>query len=174
MYYSSKLIVDFDTIPVVTHMFQGRGKDLPLEATPEDIENQRKLEEQITFLGQVDGINYHFVPDSLELVEQPKKAEVTKLATLPPEVETKLQLDGDYVKACRLFAAAEQLNRANGTYYQLIQVRQDITDLADVLAQMLEATPTTLAQNISPALATLKRLKKSADATSALISKVGL
>lgn len=174
MYYSSKLIVDSDTIPVITHMFQGKGKDLSPEATPEDYENQRKLEEQITFLGQVDGINYHFVPDSLELVEQPKKAEVTKLATLPPNVETKLQLDGDYVQACRLLAAAEQLNKANGTYYQLIQVRQDITDLADVLAQILEMSPTTLAQDVSPALETLKRLKKHADATSAKLSKVGL
>lgn len=174
MYYSSKLIVDSNTIPVVTHMFQGRGKDLPPESSQEDYENQRKLEEQITFLGQVDGINYHFVPDSLELVEQPIKAEVTKLATLPPDVETKLQLDGDYVQACRLLTAAEQLSRANSTYYQLIQVRQDITDLADVMAQILEAEPASLTQKVSPALETLKRLKKNADDTANKISKVGL
>lgn len=175
MYYSSKVVIEADTIPVVTHMFQGIGKNLPPEATPEDYENQRKLEEQITFLGQVDNINYHFVPDSLELVEQPKKAEVTKLATLPLDVETKLQLEGEYVQSCRFLTAAEQLSKANSTYYQLIQVKQDITDLADILAQLLEAVPTTIASaKVNPALETLKRLKKSADSVKDKVSKVGL
>ena len=86
MYYSSKVVVDLQP-PVTIHSFQPYGKPLAKDASPEHVASQRKLEEQIKFLGVVNGVYYHYVPDELELVEQPEKAEVTKLGILPSEVE---------------------------------------------------------------------------------------
>lgn len=177
MYYSSKVVVDLQP-PVTTHSFQPYGKPLAEDASPEQVDAQRKLEQQIKFLGKVNDTYYHYVPDGLELVDQPAKAEVTKLGVLPSEVETELALNGEYAKQARYKAALLNAIYVQDAYDERKQVAmwQAITDISDVLAQMLEQSAMTISDDgkINTSLETIKRLRKQSNAVKAELSKVGL
>lgn len=177
MYYSSKVVVDLQP-PVTTHSFQPYGKPLGQDASPEQVASQRKLEEQIKFLGVVNDVYYHYVPDELELVEQPEKAEVAKLGILPSEVEVELALNGEYAKQARYKAALLNAIYVQDAYDERKQIAmwQAITDISDVLAQMLEQSAMTISDDgkINTSLETIKRLRKQSNAVKEELSKVGL
>lgn len=177
MYYSSKVVVDLQP-PVTTHSFQPYGKPLGQDASSEQVASQRKLEEQIKFLGVVNDVYYHYVPDELELVEQPEQAEVTKLGILPSEVEVELALNGEYVKQARYKAALQNAIYVQDAYDERKQVAmwQAITDISDVMAQMLEQSAMIIPDNgnVNTSLETIKRLRKQSNAVKEELSKVGL
>ena len=177
MYVSSKVVIDL-VPPVTTHCFQPYGKPLGEEANEEQIKAQRELEEQVVELGVIDGTYYHFVPDGLELCDQPEKAEVTKLDSLPPEVESELILNGAYATNSRYSQAVQNvlsLTRANEER-NLVNLWQAVSDISDVLAQLLEASLVTLSTegSVNPALERLMALKKQSDNVKNALSKVGL
>lgn len=177
MYYSSKVVVDLQP-PVTTHSFQPYGKPLGQDASPEQVASQRKLEEQIKFLGVVNDVYYHYVPDELELVEQPERAEVTKLGILPPEVEVELALNGEYAKQVRYGSAVTNLERPYSIYHErnLAALWEAVTDISDVMAQMLEQSAMIIPDNgnVNASLETIKRLRKQSNAVKEELSKVGL
>lgn len=177
MYYSSKVVVDLQP-PVTTHSFQPYGKPLGQDASPEQVASQRKLEEQIKFLGVVNGVYYHYVPDDLELGEQPEQAEVTKLGVLDPEVEAELTLNGDYAKSVRYAAALANCQYVTDGFDERKQVAQwqAISDLTDVMLQFAEAMPAALDSDgkLNVALENLKRLKARSDKARSELAKVGL
>lgn len=177
MYYSSKVVVDLQP-PVTTHSFQPYGKPLAEDATSEQVASQRKLEEQIKFLGKVNDVYYHYVPDELELVDQPAKAEVTKLGVLPSEVETELTLNGDYAKQARYSAAIGNLDRPYDIFHErnLVALWTAVADISDIIAQMLAQSPMEVSGegSVNVALETIKRLKSQCDGVKSELSKVGL
>lgn len=177
MYYSSKVVVDLQP-PVTTHSFQPYGKPLGQDASPEQVASQRKLEEQIKFLGTVDGLQYYFVPDDLELCDQPEQAEVTKLGVLDAEVEAELALNGDYAKQVRYATALQNCQYVTDAFDERKQVAlwQAISDLSDIMLQFASAMPVTLdaGGKVNVALENLKRLKAQADAARNELAKVGL
>lgn len=177
MYYSSKTITT-DVPPIVTHCFQPYGKPLSADATEEQVKAQRELEAQIKFLGTVNDLEYYYVPDDLELVEQPEQAEVTKVGVLDPDVEAELTLNGEYAKQVRYAAALANCQYVTDGFDERKQVAQwqAISDLTDVMLQLAEAMPATLenGNKVNAALANLKRLKAQADAARDKLAKVGL
>lgn len=185
MYYSSKIVVDDDP-PVTTHAFQGRGKPLPVSATAEQLVAARELEEQVVFLGEVGGLQYHFVPDALELCEQPPKAEVTKLESLPPEVESELTLNGDYAQTTRYLEAVRNLKQPYNVYHErnLVHIWSAITDISSILGGILEQSVMAVdaidgarsleVSKVNSAIERLKKLKMQSDAVNHALAKVGL
>lgn len=174
MYYSSKVVVDLQP-PVTTYCFQPHGKPL---ADAEQAAAQRELEQQITFLGVVNDLYYYYVPDDLELVEQPEQAEVTKLGVLDAEVEAELALNGDYAKQVRYATALQNCQYVTDGFDERKQVAQwqAISDLSDIMLQFASAMTVTLDDGgkINVALENLKRLKAQADAARNKLAKVGL
>ena len=186
MYYSSKIVVDTNP-PVTTHSFQGWGKTLPPEASSEQVETQRKLEEQIVYLGQVGELYYHSVPDGLELCEQPAKAEVTKLEFLPPEVESELTLNGDYAQQVRYASAITNLKYPYDVFHErnLAHIWMAIEDISSLLCDILEQSVMAIdtvdgsdrslaIPKVNPAIERLKKLKMQSDAVNQALAKVGL
>lgn len=177
MYYSSKVVVKLEP-PVTTYSFQAYGASLPDDASSEEREARRELESQIKFLGKIGDIYYHYVPDELELVEQPEQAEVTKLGVLEPDVEAELTLNGEYAKQVRYAAALQNCQYVTDGFDERKQVAQwqAISDLTDVMLMFAEAMPATLenGNKVNAALANLKRLKAQADAARDKLAKVGL
>lgn len=177
MYYSSKTITT-DVPPIATHCFQPYGKPLSADATEEQVKAQRELEAQIKFLGTVNDLEYYYVPDDLELVDQPEQAEVTKVGVLDPDVEAELTLNGEYAKQVRYAAALANCQYVTDGFDERKQVAQwqAISDLTDVMLQLAEAMPATLenGNKVNAALANLKRLKAQADAARDKLAKVGL
>lgn len=177
MYYSSKTVTT-KVPPIVTHCFQPYGKPLPADAGEEQIKAQRELEAQITFLGVVNDLSYYYVPDDLELREQPEQAEVTKLGVLDPEVEAELALNGDYAKSVRYAATLANCQYVTDGFDERKQVAQwqAISDLTDVMLQFAEAMPAALDSDgkLNAALENLKRLKARSDKARSELAKVGL
>lgn len=167
MYYSSKVVTDKDP-PVTTHRFQGIAKDA----------TKRDLEQEIVELGVVNDIYYYFVPDGLELVDQPPKAEVTKLESLPVEVANELALDGDYANSIRYEAAVENVQYPMNVYEErnLANLWVTVMDINSVLAQLLEQSLVTLSRDgsMNTSLEMVKRLKAKTDKIASALSKVGL
>lgn len=177
MYVSSKVVIDL-VPPVTTHCFQPYGKPLGKDATEEQVKAQRELEEQVVELGVVDGTYYHFVPDGLELCDQPEKAEVTKIGILPHEVESELILNGSYATDSRYSQAVKNvlpLTRANEER-NLVNLWQAISDITDILGELFDASAVTYGEgsSVNPALERLKALKKQSDNVKNALSKVGL
>lgn len=177
MYVSSKVVIDL-VPPVTTHCFQPYGKPLGEDATEEQVKAQRELEEQIVELGVVDGTYYHFVPDGLELCDQPEKAEVTKIGILPPEVESELVLNGSYATDTRYSHAVKNvlpLTRANEER-NLVNLWQAVSDISDILGELFDVSAVAYGEGtqVNPALERLKALKKQSDNVKNALSKVGL
>lgn len=177
MYFSSKVVVDL-TPPVTTHCFQPYGKPLGEDATEEQVKAQRELEEQIVELGVVDDVHYHFVPEGLELCDQPEKAEVTQIDVLLPEVESKLVLNGAYAINSRYIQAAKNilpLTHANEEH-NFVNLWQAVSDISDILGELFNASAVAYGEGtkINPALERLKALKKQSDDVKTALSKVGL
>lgn len=186
MYYSSKIVVDKEP-PVTTHAFQATPKPLPPEATEEQRKQQQELVDKIKYLGKVKELHYHFVPNELELVEQPPKAEVKKLETLPQDVDDALTLDGDYAQQVRYAASLNNLIRPYdvNTERNLVHVWQAIEDITSILTEIGEQVAMATVEvdgddrmlstpKLNPALERLKRLKKQSDAVKEELAKVGL
>ena len=173
-YYSSKKVVILEP-PVTTYQFNPTIAGFDKLTTDEERQQYFENQQKITYLGQVEDIYYNFVPDSLELEAQPEQAEVKKLDSLDPEVLTELQLYGEYVTAQRYLQAMDQLSQAGDTFHQLIQLRQDINDVASCLADVLTQVPITTATDTpSRALETIKALKAKNNETKTKLAEVGL
>lgn len=186
MYYSSKVVVDTEP-PVTTHAFQAVAKELPPEATEEQRKSQQDLINKIKFLGKVKEISYHFVPDKLELIEQPAKAEVIKLQSLPPEVEEELNMNGDYAQQVRYVSSISNLTAPYDVNHEknLVHIWQTIEDLTSILSEVTEQIAMAMVEvdgddrtlggfKFNPALERLKKLKKKSDAVKEELAKVGL
>lgn len=186
MYYSSKIVVDKEP-PVTTHAFQAVAKPLPPEATEEQHKQQQELVAKIKYLGSVDEVHYHFVPDELELVDQPPKAEVTKLQTLPSQIEDSLTLNGEYAQQVRYATSLTNLQRPYDVYLErnLVNVWMAIEDITSILSDVAEQVAIATVEvdgddrtlgtpKFNPALERLKKLKKQSQIVKDELAKVGL
>lgn len=176
MYYSSKQVIDLEP-PVTTHEFQPIVKIETLDPLSEETKVSTVYSDQIRFLGKIDDTFYHYVPDDQILAEQPEKAEVTKLETLPEEIKNTLTLSGDYVTNLRYGEAVKNVPYSIDAYQERNQVAlwQAISDISTVLAQLLEQTPLAIdTGSVSIALETLKKLKAQSGSINTKLEEVGL
>ena len=176
MIYSSKKVIN-PTPPVTTSAFQ---PIIVVEEEGEDGIRSSKTQycDDIVFLGKIDDTYYHYVPDEVVLADQPQEAEVTKLDSLPSEIEQQLITNGDYAVNTRYSDAVQNvlpLGRVNEER-NLVNVWQAISDISVILAQLLEQTPMKIAENstASIALNTIKEFKAKSDALQQQLQKMGL
>lgn len=176
MYYSSKQVIDLEP-PVTTHSFQPVVKIETLDPLSEETKVSTVYSDRIQFLGKIGDTFYHFVPDDQVLAEQPEKAEVTKLETLPEEVKTALTLSGEYTTNLRYGEAVKNVPYSIDAYQERNQVAlwQAIFDISTVLAQLLEQTPmATDSGSVNVALETIKKFKAQSGAINTKLEEVGL
>lgn len=176
MYYSSKQVIDLEP-PVTTHEFQPVVKIETLDPLSEETKVSTVYSDRIQFLGKIDNTFYHYVPDDQVLAEQPEKAEVTKLDSLPEEVKNTLTLSGDYATNLRYREAVKNVPYSIDAYQERNQVAlwQAISDISTVLAQLLEQTPLTIdTGSVNAALETIKKFKTQTGSISIKLEEVGL
>lgn len=176
MYYSSKQVIDLEP-PVTTHEFQPIVKIETLDPLSEETKVSTAYSDRIRFLGKIDDTFYHYVPDDQVLAEQPEKAEVTKLETLPEEIKNTLTLSGDYVTNLRYGEAVKNVPYSIDAYQERNQVAlwQAISDISTVLAQLLEQTPMTInSGSVNIALETIKKFKAQTGSVNTKLEEVGL
>lgn len=176
MYYSSKQVIDLEP-PVTTHEFQPVVKIETLDPLSEETKVSTEHSDRIVYLGKIDDTFYHFVPDDQVLADQPEKAEVTKLESLPEEAKNTLTLSGDYVAGLRYSEAAKNVPYPIDAYQERNQVAlwQAISDISTVLAQLLEQTPLTIDTGpVNIALETIKKFKAQTGSINTKLEEVGL
>lgn len=176
MYYSSKQVIDLEP-PVTTHEFQPVVKIETLDPLSEETKVSTVYSDRIQFLGKVDDTFYHYVPDDQVLAEQPEKAEVTKLDSLPEGIKNTLTLSGDYATNLRYGEAVKNVPYSIDAYQERNQVAlwQAISDISTVLAQLLEQTPLTIdSGSVNTALETIKKFKAQSGSINTKLEEVGL
>ena len=176
MYYSSKQVIDLEP-PVTTHEFQPVVKIETLDPLTEEPVVSIEHSDRIVYLGKIGDTFYHYVPDDQVLAEQPEKAEVTKLESLPEETKNTLTLSGDYVTGLRYGEAVKNVPYSIDAYQERNQVAiwQAISDISTILAQLLEQTPLTSDTGaVSIALETIEKLKAQTGVTNTKLEEVGL
>lgn len=176
MYYSSKQVIDLEP-PVTTHEFQPIVKIETLDPLTEEPVVSTEHSDRIVYLGKIDDTFYHFVPDDQVLADQPEKAEVTKLESLPEETKNALTLSGDYVTGLRYSEALKNVPYSTDAYQERNQVAlwQAISDISTVLAQILEQIPLTIDTGpVNIALETIKKFKAQTGSVNTKLEEVGL
>lgn len=187
MIYSCKNYVELDDLgnrkticfyvnPVIPVKPEGEAEVTEWEKQIAKIE---ELRSQSTYLGTVSDRCYYFVPDDLELQDQEPELDVQKHVTLSAEVETELKTNGWYARNQRYHQTVNTFPDVVQHYSEpnLVELGSQIRDVASVLYAMFDKSYITLDEkqnDLTAALATLKKLSASSTVVQDELDKVGL
>lgn len=177
MIYSSKRVEDLNP-PVQVYHFQPYIKVEELNLETEQIDTKVEFSRDIKFLGKINNLYYHYVPDNVTLAEQPEQAEVTKLDSVDPDILQQLTSNGEFAVNSRYVNAVQNLLPLDKTYEErnLANIWQAISDISVVLSRLLEMMPMTAATDTATnnALDTIKAFRAKSDALQQQLQKMGL